>query len=134
MSAGGTCGLWAGTRGLAAAVVAPDGRVRTVRVPRTDDAREGLVAYLVAAGVADVILTDTLIREDSIGHIAMASGLTVWTASRALVEPLRQAAGISAGRASAIAAVVARLQRIPHYRGQLRRLALQDPGRQLRLI
>ncbi|WP_373043970.1 hypothetical protein [Vulgatibacter sp.] len=131
---GGTCGLWMGPRALVAAVVGSDGRVHTVKVPRTDDAREGLVAWLVAGGVADMILPDTLLREDSIGRVAIASGLTVWTVSRALVEPLRLAAGISAGRSSAIAALLARMQRIPSYRAQLRRMVPPDPGRQLRLL
>ena len=134
MSALAACGVWPGARGLAAAALGVDGGIRTVRVPRTDDAREGLVAYLVAAGAAELALPDMLVRADAIARIALANGITVWSVPRMVVEPLRQAAGISPQRAAALATVVARLPRIAHYRAQLHRVQHVDPGKQLRLI
>ena len=134
MSALAACGVWPGTRGLAAAALDVDGGIRTVRLPRNDDARAGLVAYLVAAGAAELALPDVLVRADAIGRIALANGLTVWSVPRMVVEPLRQAAGISPQRTALLAALVARLPRIAHYRAQLHRVQHVHPGKQLRLI
>jgi len=129
-----SCGLWPGKRGLAAAALDVGGGIRAVRLPRNDDARAGLVAYLVAAGAAELALPDVLVRADALARIALANGLTVWSVPRMVVEPLRQAAGIPPQRAAALAAIAARLPRIAHYRAQLYRVQHADPGKQLRLI
>jgi hypothetical protein len=91
-----------------------------------------LVAFLVAAGVLDLVLPEPIARSDQIGRIVAESGIAVWVAPSAVVMPLRLAAAISTARSSA--ALLARLPGIPHFRAQLRRLEGPASDRQLRLI
>jgi hypothetical protein len=126
-----TCGLWLARRRLVAAVVGPGNEARRViRAALTDEARFGLVEYLVAAG-AEVVAAETLAHVDLLPVQAARRGLAVWTVGDALVAALLRAAAIrDPARA---AALVARLPFVPILRASLRRLASPD-ARQLPLL
>lgn len=128
-----TCGLVLAPRRLVAVLLGPGGGARRVlRAALTDDARFGLVQYLAAVG-AELVVPDGLLAADPVARRAVEPGLVVWLAPHALVSALAQAAAITdPGR---LAAVLARLPRIPLLRAQLRRLAAprRDP-RQVPLL
>lgn len=125
------CGIWPGRRVLVA-VLHGTATKPPVRVANTDDGREGLVAYLVAAGFTEVVVPEPL-REDRLLTVARESGLVVWITPRCVLEPLRRAAGISTKPPAQSAAMLARLPGVPIYRGQMRRLAA-NPTTQLALF
>jgi hypothetical protein len=116
-----TCGLVLAPRRLVAVVLGPGGEARrAIRAALTDDARYGLVAYLANTG-AQIVAADALLRSDPVAQRALAAGLVTWAAPDALVTATARAAAIT--DPARIAAMVARLPRIPFLRAQLRRLA-----------
>jgi hypothetical protein len=120
-----TCGIVLAPRRLVAVVLGPgDGARRALRAALTDDARYGLVQYLGAVG-AEVVVTDGLLAADPVARRALEAGLLVSAAPVALVAAWAQATAIT--DPARIAAMLARLPRVPLLRAQLRRLA--EPGR-----
>jgi len=125
-----TCGLVLAPRRLVAVVLGPGGGARrTIRAALTDDARFGLVQYLAAVG-AEVVVADELLAADPVARRAVEAGLVVWVAPGGLVAALAQVAAIT--DPPRLAAVLARLTRVPLLRAQLRRLAA--PGRDPRQV
>jgi hypothetical protein len=116
-----TCGLVLAPRRLVAVVLGPGGEARrAIRAALTDDARYGLVTYLEKAGV-EIVATEALVRTDPTARHALAAGLVAWAVSDALAAAIARAAAIT--EPARIAAMLARLPRIPVLRAQLRRLA-----------
>ncbi len=127
-----TCGLVLAPRRLVAVVLGPGGEARrAITAAITDDARHGLVTYLSAAG-AEIVAAESLVRADPIAQRSLAAGLVVWVAPDALVAAVVRAAAITAP--PRVAAVLARLPRIPICRAQLRRLAVAIESRQGTLL
>lgn len=121
-----TAGLWLAHHRLVTILVGPDGVAhRTLRAALTDDARFGLLEYLVQSQV-EMVATDGFARSDPLPAQAAQRGLTVWKVDDSFVGALFRAAAIrDPARA---AALLARLPRIPLLRASLRRLA--PPGTQ----
>jgi hypothetical protein len=127
-----TCGLVLAPRRLVAVVHKLNGEARrAIRVTLTGDARYGLVAYLAAAGT-EVVAAESLVRADPVARQLLAAGLTVWVAPHALVTASASAAAITTP--TRLAAMLARLPRIPLYRAQLRRLTVATESRQGTLL
>ena len=127
-----TCGLVLAPRRLVAVVLGPGGEARrAIRAALTDDARYGLVAYLANLG-AEIAAAETLVRGDPVAQRAIGAGLVAWVAPHALVTAIARAAAIT--DPARIAAMVARLPRIPLLRAQLRRLAATPEPRQVPLL
>jgi hypothetical protein len=128
-----TCGLVLAPRRLVAVVLGPGaGPRRTLRAALADDARYGLIQHLAAVD-AEVVVAEGLLAADPVAPRAVEAGLVVWIAPGGLVSALAQAAAISdPGR---LAALLARMPRVPLLRAQLRRLATsgRDP-RQVQLL
>ncbi len=115
-----TCGLVLAPRRLVAVVLGPGGEARrAIRAALTNDARYGLVAYLANAG-AEIVAADALVRSDPVAQRALGAGLVAWAAPDALVAAIARAAAIT--DPARIAAMLARLPRVPILRAQLRRL------------
>jgi len=115
-----TCGIVLSQRRLVAVVLGPGGEARrAIRAALTDDARFGLVTYLAAAGV-EIVVTDGFVRIDPVAHRALAAGLGGWVVPDALAAALARAAAIT--DPARVAAMLARLPRVPLFRAQLRRL------------
>lgn len=125
-----TCGLVLAPRRLVAVVLGPGGAARrTLRAALTDDARCGLVQYLAAVG-AEIVVADGLLAADPVARRTVEAGVVVWVAPGGLVSALAQVAAISdPGR---LAAVLARMPRVPLLRVHLRRLA--TPGGDARQV
>jgi hypothetical protein len=127
-----TCGLLLAPRRLVAVVLGPGGEARrAIRAALTDEARYGLVEYLAATG-AEVVVAEALARGDPIAHRGLRCGLVVWAAPEALVAAVARAAAIT--DPVRIAAMLARLPRVPLLRGQLRRLSASVDPRQVPLL
>lgn len=125
-----TCGIVLAPRRLVAVVLGLGGGARrALRAALTDDARCGLVQYLAAVG-AEIVVADGLLAADPVARRAVETGLTVWFAPDGLVSALAQAAAIK--DPARIAAMLARMPRVPLLRAQLRRLAA--PGRDPRQV
>ncbi len=125
-----TCGLVLAPRRLVAVVLGPGGAARrTLRAALTDDARCGLVQYLSAVG-AELVVADELLAGDPVARRGVEAALVVWVAPGGLVSAVAQAAAIS--DPARIAAVLARMPRVPLLRAHLRRLA--TPGRDARQV
>jgi len=125
-----TCGLVLAPRRLVAVVLGHGGGARrTIRAALTDDARFGLVQHLAAVD-AEIVLTDGLLAGDPVARRAVEVGLVAWVAPAALAAALAQAAAIT--DPARLAALLARLPRVPLLRAQLRRLAA--PGRDPRQV
>jgi len=113
-----TCGIVLAPRRLVAVVLGPGGEARrAIRAALTDDARCGLVQYLVAVG-GEIVLTERLVRADRIARQALLVGVPVWAAPDALVAAITIAAAITGP--PRIAAALARLPGVPLLRAQLR--------------
>jgi hypothetical protein len=121
-----TAGLWLARRRLVAVLVGPDAQAhRTLRAALTDDARFGLLEYLVQSEV-ELVASDGLARSDLLPVQAARRGLAVWKADDSLVAALFRVAAIrDPARA---AALLARLPGTPFLRPWLRRLV--PPGAQ----
>jgi len=127
-----TCGLVLAPRRLVARVFGPGAEARrAIRAALTDDARHGLVAYLAAAG-AEIVVAEALVRADPVARHALRAGLVVWAAPDALVAAVARAAAIT--DPARVAAMLARLPRVPLLRTQLRRLASAVEPRQVPLL
>jgi hypothetical protein len=127
-----TCGLVLVPRRLVAVVLGPSGEARrAVRVALTDEARYGLVEYLAAAD-AEVIVADSLARGDPVVRRAARARLVLWAAPDGLVAAIAGAAAIN--DPARVAAMLARLPRIPLLRAHLRRLAISIEPRQVPLL
>jgi hypothetical protein len=127
-----TCGLVLAPRRLVAVLLGPGGEARRViRAALTDDARYGLAQYLAHAGAA-LVLTEALARADPVARQAITAGLVVSVAPDALVAAIARAAAIT--DPARIAAVLARMPRVPLLNAQLRRLAGHADPRQRRLL
>ena len=126
------CGLVLTPRRLVAVVLGPDGEARrAISSALTDDARDGLVTYLAAAGV-EIVAAEALVRADPVARRALDAGLVVWVAPDVLVAAVVRAAAITAP--PRVAAMLARLSRIPFHRAQLRRLTVAIESRQGTLL
>ncbi|HTS53228.1 MAG TPA: hypothetical protein VMH26_08140 [Burkholderiales bacterium] len=124
-------GVWRAKRGLVVALVGREGRPRRViRSALTDDARFGLLEYLVAAG-AELVVTDALSRVELLPGQAVCRGLVVWSVGDAFIGALLAAAGIRDPVRAA--AMLGRFPAIPLLRGHLhlhsRQLSLLAPSR-----
>ena len=127
-----SCGLVLAPRRLVAVVLGPGGGARhAIRTALTDDGRNGLVAYLANAG-AEIVAPEALVRTDPVAQYALAAGLVVWVAPGALVAAVSRAAAIT--DPARIAAMLARLPRIPLMSPQLRRLTVVAEPRQVPLL
>ena len=128
-----TCGLVLAPRRLVAVVLKPGGGTRRViRAALTDDARYGLVQYLAGAD-AEVVVAEALVRADPVARCASPAGLLVWVAPDALVAAIARAAAIT--DPARVAAMLARLPRVPLLRAHLRRLnSLEAEPRQVPLL
>jgi hypothetical protein len=127
-----TCGLVLAPRRLVAVVLGPGGEARrAIRAALTDDARYGLVAYLANLG-AEIVAAEALVRGDPVAQRVLGAGLVAWAAPNALVAAIARAAAIS--DPLRIAAMLARLPRVPLLRAQLRRLAAAPEPRQVPLL
>ena len=127
-----TCGLVLAQRRLVAVILGPGGEARrAIRAALTDDARHGLVAYLGNAG-AEIVASEALVRADPVAQHVLASGLVAWVAPDALVAAVARAAAIT--DPARIAAMLARLPRVPLLRAHLRRLATATEPRQVPLL
>ncbi len=126
------CGLVLAPRRLVAVVLGPgDEARRAIRAALSDEARYGLVEYLAAAG-AEIVVSEALVRDDPVARHALCAGLGVWVAPDALVAAVARAAAIT--DPSRLAAMLARLPRVPLLRAQLRRLAASIEPRQVPLL
>jgi hypothetical protein len=115
-----TCGLVRAPRRLVAVVLQPGGGARrTIRAALTNDARFGLVHYLAATG-AELVVADGLLA-DTVAQRAVEAGLVVWVAPGGLIAALAQAAALT--DPARLAAMLARMPRVPLLRAQLRRPA-----------
>ena len=127
-----TCGLVLAPRRLVAVVLGPGGEARrAIHAALTDDARYGLVAYLAHAG-AEIVAEEALVRADPIAQHALAAGLAAWAAPNALVAAVARAAAIT--DAARVAAMLARLPRVPLLRSHLHRLAPVSEPQQIPLL
>jgi len=120
----GVWGLWIARRRLVVVLVGREGTPRkAIRSALTDDARFGLLEYLVAAGM-DLVVSESLACVEPLPVQAVHRGLVVWTASDVIVAALLRAAAIrDPARA---AALLGRLPAISMLRGFLRRLSLPE--------
>jgi hypothetical protein len=126
------CGLVLAPRRLVAVVLGPGGEARrAIRAALTDDARHGLVEYLAAAG-PEIVVAEALVRADPVARHALCACLVVWAAPDALVAAVARAAAIT--DPARLAAMLARLPRVPLLRIQLRRLSAAVEPRQVPLL
>ncbi len=117
---------------LVAVVFGPGGEARrAIRAALTNDARYGLIAYLANTG-AEIVAADALVRGDPVARRALGAGLVAWAAPAALVAAIACAAAIT--DPVRIAAMPARLPRVPLLRAQLRRLPVAMEPRQVPLL
>lgn len=124
------CGVVLAPRRLVAVALGPGGGARrALRAALTDDARFGLVQYLAAVG-AELVVAEGLLPGDPVARRAIDAGLVVWVAPGGLVAALAQATAIT--DPASLAAMLARMPRVPLLRSQLRRLA--EPGRDPRQV
>lgn len=115
------CGIWRTSRRLVAVVVDDDGKARTpIAVALTDDARWGLLVWLRAKGISEVVVTDELADSDSIVATAIELGLCPWLASAYVVEAIRHTAGLVGRPAKLTAAMLARWRGVSVLRPYLR--------------
>lgn len=128
-----TCGVVLTPPRLVAVVLGPGGGARrAIRAALTDDARYGLVQYLAAVG-AEVVVADGLLAADPIAQRIVDADVVVWVAPGGLVSALAQAAALT--DPARLAAMLARLPRVPILRAQLRRLVAPGPDpRQVPLL
>jgi hypothetical protein len=77
-------------------------------------------------------VSEALVRDDPVARHALCAGLGVWVAPDALVAAVARAAAIT--DPSRLAAMLARLPRVPLLRAQLRRLAASIEPRQVPLL
>jgi hypothetical protein len=125
-------GVWPAERHLVAVLLRASGRPRPpVTIAPTDEARWGLVHYLVAAGASALVLPETLLC-DPLASIAVEEDLEVWIVPASLAESIRRAAALTTPRACA--AMLARLPAIPTFRAQLRRAGPVADRAQLKLL
>ena len=129
-----TCGIWPAGRRLVAVIVDRGGTERTLVLAASDDARWGLVQLLAQNLCTELVVADAVLRADPIVRMAAAEHVAMWSAPRAVIDPIRRAAGISDRSPKKIAAMLARLPAIPVLRQQLQRVALPAASRQLRLL
>jgi hypothetical protein len=129
------CGVWRTPRRLVAVVVNGDGAEASapVTVPLTEDARWGFAVWLQSKGVVDVVTSDELARSDPIAETALRHGIHVWLAPAAIVEGVRQIAGLTQRPARYTAALLARWRSAPTLRPYLRAAILPASDRQLGL-
>ena len=131
------CGLWLARGRLIAVVVDDTGRASpAISACLDDDARWGLLEHVEATHSLDIdlVLAEELSRHDNIGRLALQRGLPVWLAPQRLVDAISAAAGMATGPPARRAAMIARLMRVPAWRGYLRRLELNADRRQLPLL
>lgn len=131
------CGLWLARRRLIAVVVDDGGRASpAISACLDDDARWGLLEHVEATHGLDVdlVLAEELSKYDNIGRLALERGLPVWMAPQRLIDAIATAAGLARGPPARTAAMIARLMRVPAWRGHLRRLELNADRRQLSLL
>lgn len=128
------CGIWRTPRRLVAVVVDDDGKARApIAVALTDDARWGLLVWLHAKGIDDIVLTDELGCSDSIVAMAISLGVHPWLVPARVVNGLRQAAGLVGRPAKLSAAMLARWRAVESLRPYLRAATLETTEHQLAL-
>jgi hypothetical protein len=127
-----SCGLVLAPRRLVAVVLGPGGEARrAIRAALTDDARYGLLAYLGALS-CEIVVSDRLVRADPVVQRGLSSGLVLWAAPDALVTAIARAAAVT--DPARLAAMLARLPRVPLLRAQLHRLATSATPSQVPLL
>lgn len=140
MSAGPTCGLWPGARGLFGAVVDPDGvlvQAGTIRPTEDGEVDEHDLWYANVERFhgpgLEVVVTPRLARHHRAARLALELGHQVWVAPANVVALIVSTAWWRpTPRHYAVA-----LARLPHSRiarPMLRRLAPEPYPRQLRLL
>ena len=129
------CGIWRTPRRLVAVVVDDEGTARApIAVALTDDARWGLLVWLHAKGVSELVVIDELARSDSIVAMAMTLGVCPWLAPARVVDGIRRAAGLIGRPAKLSAAMLARWRAISALRPFLRAATPGTDERQLALL
>jgi hypothetical protein len=130
------CGIWRAQRRLVAVVVDDDGRASpALTAALDDDERWGLLESLDAEHGLDysLVLSASLVRNDTIGDLALARGLQLWSAPQLLVTAIRNVIGPTSD--ARLAAVLGRLLLVQGFREHLQ-LVQRDAQdrRQLRLL
>jgi hypothetical protein len=129
-----TIGIWA-TRGrlVAVEVDASERPVRVIVAARTDAARHRLVEH-AASTQAEVVVTDLLLQEDTIGPVIIEHRVPLWIVPPGLIDAVIRAATPRARAPKAHAILLARLVREPVLYGHIRRVPPRADDRQLRLF
>jgi hypothetical protein len=130
------CGIWRAQRRLVAVVVDDDGRASpALTAAMDDDERWGLLETLDAEHGLDysLVLSASLVRNDTIGDLALTRGLQLWSAPQLLVTAIRNVIGPTSD--ARLAAMLGRLVLVQGFREhlQLFQRDAQD-RRQLRLL
>lgn len=129
------CGIWRTPRRLVAVVVDDHGKARApIAVALTDDARWGLLVWLHAKGVSELVVTDELASSDTVVAMAMTLGICPWLAPAQVVEGIRRATGLTDRPAKFSAAMLARWRAISALRPYLRAASPDINERQLALL
>ena len=130
------CGIWRAQRRLVAVVVDDDGRASpALTAAMDDDERWGLLESLDAEHGLDysLVLSASLLRNDTIGDLALSRGLQLWSAPQMLVAAIRSVIGPTSD--ARLAAMLGRLLLVQGFREHLQ-LVQRDAQdrRQLRLL
>ncbi len=130
-------GIWArhARRRLTVVILRPDGsRPPSLRVARTDAARDALVHYLLGfGGQVQLAVPDSVAEQDGLPELLRGHPICAWLVPDPLLDAIAAAAGLGPAAARSRAAILARLPAVPTFRPLLRRIPPPDP-RQLTLV
>lgn len=112
---------------------ASDAHGRTIAVARTDAARGRLVLHACATR-AEVVLTDALLEEDSVGAQLVLQAVPLWVVPDSIVGAIIRAAKRRLRGPRAHAEILARLPGEPSLQALLRRIPPRADGRQMRML
>jgi len=131
-----TCGICQRMQFLIAIFIDGMGKVHPpLGIGRTDEDRQWLLEHLEETeGRYELVLSERLLRSDSIGLLGLQRGSVVWSAPHWLLEAIASASWKTAIPPDRQAAILARLPLIPALRPFLRRLQQGADHRQLALL
>jgi hypothetical protein len=120
-----SCGIWLSRQRLVAVVVDDDGRASPATFATPDD--EGRWALLEQVDAVhgldwELVLSEDLLKSDTISRFALERGHGLWAAPWQLVEAIRRVTGLASGAPGRVAAMIARLAIVPGFRSYLRRV------------